>query len=111
MPVTRRTPVKKARRAGHPQIAPDHHGVGGDVGPLRTVPRPPHQQHIRHRFHVGQRLRIVGGGRYWGRLDGYCKVVALMPHEGGTLNYRVRSEAENFERIVAEADLTLPGLP
>ena len=35
-----------------------------------------------------------------------CKVVALLPYEGyGALLYRVRSESESFERIVAEADL------
>lgn len=28
-----------------------------------------------------------------------------MPYEGSTLSYRVRSETENFERIVAENDL------
>lgn len=89
-------------------MAPDH-GVGGEVGPARA-PRPLTRA-LRHRYHVGQRLRMLGGGSTWGRLDGYCKVVALMPHEGGTFNYRVRSEAENFERIVAEADLTLPELP
>jgi hypothetical protein len=29
-----------------------------------------------------------------------------MPHEGGAFYYRVRSETENFERVVAEGDLT-----
>jgi len=34
-------------------------------------------------------------------------VVALLPYEGkGPLQYRVRSDAEQFERIVAEADLS-----
>jgi hypothetical protein len=28
-----------------------------------------------------------------------------MPHEGGPFLYRIRSEVENFERVVAEADL------
>ena len=28
-----------------------------------------------------------------------------------TFSYRVRSEAESFERVVAEADLALPDLP
>jgi hypothetical protein len=28
-----------------------------------------------------------------------------MPWEGGAFHYRVRSETENFERVVAEGDL------
>lgn len=109
MPVTRRALATKPRRAGHPQIPPDH-GVGGEVGE-RRVPHRPARAALQHRFHVGQRLRVLGGGRQWGRLEGYCKVVALMPHEGGALMYRIRSEVENFERVVAEADLVPPDLP
>jgi hypothetical protein len=30
----------------------------------------------------------------------------LMPYEGGALFYRVRSETENFERVVVEGDLS-----
>ena len=60
-----------------------------------------------HRYRVGDRLRMNGGGYSVQRSAGGCKVVALLPYEGyGALLYRVRSEAESFERIVAEADLT-----
>lgn len=103
VPVTRRAGAK-ARRAGHPQIAPEA-VIGGAVGEKRRPPSPVAAV-PKHRYRVGQRLRFVGGGRYFGRSDGVCKVTALMPFEGGTLNYRVRSEVENFERVVAEADLT-----
>jgi hypothetical protein len=110
VPVTRRAPQKKARRAGHPQIAPEDIGVGGKVGPLRSQPRPARAT-AHHRYHIGQRLRLMGGGSTWARSSGGCKVIALMPHEGGAFYYRVRSETESFERIVAEADLALPELP
>mgnify|MGYP000085350222 CR=1 FL=1 len=108
VPVTRREPAKKKpRRAGHPQQAPDG-GVGGSVGLPRPAPRP-----LRpvghHSFRVGQRLRVVGGGYQWSRQGGWCRVVALMPHEGGAFLYRIRSEVENFERVVAEADLVDDG--
>jgi hypothetical protein len=103
VPVTRRLPAKKARRAGRPQSAPDQI-VGGEVGAHRAAPRV-----LRplghHRYRVGQRLRVLGGGNHWSRLGGYCKVLALMPHEGGQFLYRIRSEVESFERIVAEGDL------
>ncbi len=109
VPVTRRSAPKKLRRAGHPQLQPDE-GVGGHIGerrPPRTAATVP-----AHRYHIGQRLRMLGGGRYWGRLDGTCRVVALLPHESGVFQYRVRSETENFERVVAETDLvTLTAMP
>jgi len=41
------------------------------------------------------------------RAGSFCKVTALLPYEGhGSLLYRVRSETEQFERVVAEADLS-----
>ncbi len=69
--------------------------------PARRVTAPP-----AHRYRVGDRLRMNGGGYSVQRTASGCKVVALLPYEGyGALLYRVRSEAESFERIVAEADL------
>jgi hypothetical protein len=103
VPVTRRSTPKKTRRAGHPQFPPDH-GIGGSVGEPRRHALPAAAQ-PRHKYRIGQRLRLVGSGRYWGRTSGLCKVVALMPNEGGALLYRVRSELEQFERVVAEAEL------
>ncbi len=99
----------KPRRAGHPQLAPDQ-GVGGRAGAPRApakIARPTGT----HRFHVGQRLRLLGGGSTWARSGGACKVVLLMPNEGGAFHYRVRSETENFERVVAETDLAPMELP
>jgi hypothetical protein len=109
VPVTRRS-AAKTRRAGHPQTPPDE-GIGGLIGapvrprpfvagvPITIKPTP------KHRYHVGQRLRLLGGGNYWARNAGTCRIVALMPFEGTALFYRVRSETESFERVVAEADL------
>jgi hypothetical protein len=69
--------------------------------PLRRVAAAP-----THRYRVGDRLRMQGGGQSIARLAGGCKVMALLPYEGrGALLYRVRSDSEQFERIVAEADL------
>lgn len=59
----------------------------------------------RHRFSVGQRLSMAPGGREISRDAAMCCVVFLLPYEGGALRYRVRSDNENFERIVNEADL------
>jgi hypothetical protein len=103
VPVTRRSAPGRPRRAGHPQSPPDE-GVGGKIGELRRQ-LPGAGMPAAHLYHVGQRLRMLGSGRYWGRLEGTCRVVALLPHEAGAFHYRVRSETENFERVVAEADL------
>jgi hypothetical protein len=61
----------------------------------------------RHRYHVGERLRMGNGGQALARASAACKVVFLLPYEGsGPLLYRVRSDAEAFERVVSEADLS-----
>lgn len=83
--------------------------VGATDGPLsialarparRTMPQ------ATHRYRVGERLHMSGGGNVAQRAASACKIVALLPYEGyGALLYRVRSDTESFERIVAEADL------
>lgn len=98
VPITRRSTTKKARAPALP--APDAELPA--VVLERRAPRPPSTA-PQHRFRVGQRLRFVNAGM--GRAGGTCRVVALMPNERGTFSYRVRNEVENFERIVAEADL------
>jgi hypothetical protein len=68
----------------------------------RGIRQPPH-----HRYRVGERLRVGHGGNVIARAAAFCKVVALLPYEGhGALLYRVRSDSELFERVVAEADLS-----
>ena len=59
----------------------------------------------RHLYSVGQRVRMLGGGNRWARVESLCRIVVLMPHESGPPMYRVRSEAESYERVVAEIDL------
>jgi hypothetical protein len=72
----------------------------------RQAPRPILAQPT-HRYHVGERLRMANGGRSLARTEAFCKITSLLPYEGhGSLLYRVRSETEAFERVVAEADLS-----
>ncbi len=59
-----------------------------------------------HRYHVGETLHMTAGGRDISRAGSACQVTAVLPHETGPLLYRVRSEAESYERVVVEADLT-----
>lgn len=72
----------------------------------RRTPKPG-QSAPTHRYHVGERLRMGSGGLSVARAAATCKIVALLPYEGrGQLLYRVRSDTEAFERVVAEADLS-----
>ena len=85
----------------------DDSAVSVGLGPtaLRKPPRAIAAQPA-HRFHVGERLRMSNGGYSVARIGAFCKVVSLLPYEGhGSLLYRVRSDNEAHERIVAEADL------
>jgi hypothetical protein len=60
-----------------------------------------------HRYVVGDRLRMGNGGYSSNRIASTCRITALLPYEGhGPLLYRVHSDAEAFERVVAEADLS-----
>ena len=95
-----------ARRGGRLLAASDlraEHAAGGDdAAPVRqAAPR------ALHRYRAGERLLMGNGGNIVSRAAAHCKVVALLPYEGhGALLYRVHSEAEAFERVVAEGDLS-----
>jgi len=105
-------PINPARR-GKRAVATveidhsDDDGIGlGVLSQLRKPPRPIAAQPA-HRFHIGERMRMSNGGYSVARIAAFCKVLALLPYEGrGPLLYRVRSDNESHERIVAEADLT-----
>jgi hypothetical protein len=104
IPVTRKTALSRIKRAGRPTPTEDN-AAGGTVGAFRRQPQPV-TPHALHRYRVGQKLRVSHGGRTIARAEAYCKVTALVPHEVGPLLYRVRSDAESFERIVEEQDLS-----
>lgn len=95
-----------ARRGGRLLAASDlraeHASGGDDAAPMRqAAPR------ALHRYRAGERLQMGNGGNIVSRTAAYCKVISLLPYEGrGALLYRVRSEAEAFERVVAEGDLS-----
>jgi len=103
-------PNPGARRGGR-RIAPSTVVADSDedfaVG--TAIRRPPRslQAQPAHRFHVGERLRMANGGYSLARVGATCKIISLLPYEGhGSLLYRVRSDNEAFERVVAEADLS-----
>jgi hypothetical protein len=60
----------------------------------------------KHRYRIGERVHMLGGGSNWSRSEALCRIVALLPHERGPLLYRVQSEAESYQRVVEETDLS-----
>jgi hypothetical protein len=81
--------------------------LAGSPSPAIRRPAQSVQAQPIHRFDVGERLRMAPGGFSVARAGATCKVVSLLPYEGhGSLLYRVRSDTEAFERVVAEADLS-----
>lgn len=61
-----------------------------------------------HRFSVGQRVRLRSGQGGLPPSGGAFKIIRALPIERwGEVRYRIKSEAEQFERVADEANLTL----
>lgn len=63
---------------------------------------------MKHRFASGQRVRLrpTRGGMSAG--NGSFKIIAALPIErAGEIRYRIKSEAETFERVADESTLSL----
>jgi hypothetical protein len=61
---------------------------------------------MKHRYRVGQMLEMRSSTKLTTQPAGLCEVVFCLPHENGTLLYRVNSLGEKIERVVAETDLS-----
>jgi hypothetical protein len=59
-----------------------------------------------HLFSVGQAVRLKG--RLWGSGNVYL-VTAKLPPIGDSPQYRIRSDAEKFERVATQSNLELVG--
>jgi hypothetical protein len=63
---------------------------------------------MKHRFSVGQRVRFRAGHGVMPAGSGSFKIIIAMPIErAGEVRYRIKSEAENFERVADEMNLSL----
>lgn len=67
---------------------------------------------IAHKYKVGQRVHVIPGNMRMAS-SGEYKVLSLLPPTEGQNQYRVRSAAEVYDRVVKEIDLAaatvLPG--
>jgi len=69
------------------------------------VLQPPQRSSVEtHLFSVGQAVRLKG--RLWGSGNVYL-VTAKLPPIGDSPQYRIRSEAEKFERVATQSNLEL----
>jgi hypothetical protein len=66
----------------------------------RAIPKP------RHKYKIGQAVDLSPGRWSLPASSREYKIVRLLPIEGGERMYRVKSEAETFERIAKESELT-----
>ncbi len=63
---------------------------------------------MRHRFSAGQRVRLRSGRGAPATASGSFKILSALPIEReGEVRYRIKSEAETFERIADETNLSL----
>jgi hypothetical protein len=59
-----------------------------------------------HRYQPGQRVRLRAGFPHRNAADGPYEVVRQLPHSSeGEHQYRIRSEREQYERVVKESEL------
>ena len=59
------------------------------------------------KFSAGQRVSMTRGAVF-AAPGGGCQIIAALPREAGPQQYRIRTEGENFDRIVDEVRLEAP---
>jgi len=63
---------------------------------------------MKHRFATGQRVRLRPSHTALPAGSGSFKIIAALPIERtGEIRYRIKSEAESFERVADESTLSL----
>ena len=95
-------------RRGLPSLA-ERRRTNVPVEPAKTERRTEHDDFERtpsgrHRFHMGQDVRLSLAALQRGKSI-TCKIVKLLPFEGVHVQYRVKSADEAFERIAEEHEL------
>jgi hypothetical protein len=66
------------------------------------------ERFMKHRFATGQRVRLRPAHSALPAGNGSFKIISALPIERtGEIRYRIKSEAENFERVADETTLSL----
>lgn len=61
----------------------------------------------KHRFRLGQSVRLAQGFGYSGTGTAVYKIVKLLPSTGDQFQYKISSSSEAFERTALEGQLSL----
>jgi hypothetical protein len=64
----------------------------------------------KHLFKVGQTVRYARSHRGMVPSAPDYKITSLMPTEGGELLYRIKADAEAFDRVARESELSISAL-
>lgn len=65
-----------------------------------------HRDPTIHLFAVGQVVRLRGGyGVFTSRVGDIYRITATLPPSGNALQYRIRNEREQYERVAPEDSL------
>lgn len=65
----------------------------------------------RHRFSVGDQVRVVSTSGMWFKHGIDYRVTAALPPQAGKLQYRIKNEQEPYERVVSESQLASAQAP
>ena len=63
-----------------------------------------------HKFRIGQSVEYFAGKRFDRLAGGRYTVVRLLPIEGSTPQYRIKSASDGRERVVRESEIGSQGL-
>jgi hypothetical protein len=72
---------------------------------MRAAPVLPEENMAGHRFTVGQAVHFSPDRRDDGSARGRYTIVRLLPEEGSTPQYRIKSKTDGHERVVRETQL------
>jgi hypothetical protein len=100
-PERRRELIAAAARRRKPSS-----GAGAAPRPLIIMATRDPMPEEKHRFNVGDNVRVISTAGMWFKNGIDFKVTAALPPVQGKLQYRIKNDREAFERVVSESQLT-----
>lgn len=62
-------------------------------------------QQVQHKYKIGQEVSFSPGKRSMSASSRSYKIIRRLPIEGGEFMYRIKSAAEQFERVARESEI------
>ena len=92
----------RRRKKAAPKAAP---------APIAIIPQREPTPVERHRFSIGDQVRVISTSGMWFKHGIDYRVTAALPPQAGKLQYRIKNEQEPFERVVSESQLASAQAP